>query len=106
MAIIRSIKGKKHKKHLLRDVRGMIGNNVVVRQYKDKIVISNKPAKSRKKPTASQKSKRERFKRAVAHAKMVLNNPALSASYQHNLKGKRNVFQAALSDYLNSNQSY
>lgn len=105
MAIIRSIKGKKHKKHLLRDVRGMIGNNVVVRQYKDKIVISNKPAKSRKKPTAAQKNKRERFRSAVQHALMVLKNPAERARYQNNLNGKRNVFQAALSDYLQSNRS-
>jgi hypothetical protein len=102
MAILRTSKGKKSKKHLLLDVHGSIGGIMVVRQFKDKIVISGMPSKSRKKPTAIQKDKRQRFRYAVKYALMVLKNPAERARYQNNLNGKRNVYQAALSDYLRS----
>ena len=75
----------------------------MVRQFKDKIVLSGLPSKTRKKPTAIQKHKRERFRNAVRYAKLVLKNPDQRSRYERNLKGKRNVFQAALSDYLKTN---
>ena len=41
-----------------------------------------------------------KFQEAVYYAKRVLKDPKLKAAYQRKLKGHRNVFQAALSDYM------
>ena len=41
-----------------------------------------------------------KFQEAVYYAKHVLKDPKLKAAYQRKLKGHRNVFQAALSEYM------
>jgi hypothetical protein len=101
MAIIRKSKGKVLGNPLLEGVSGRLGN-FTIKQYKDKIVLTNNPERRKRKPTAVQKEKRSLFKEAVTYAKRVLKDPKRAAAYARNLKGKRNVFQAALSDYLKS----
>jgi hypothetical protein len=99
MAIIHS-KGKGRKRLLLAGVSGHIGKTLVVKQYKGKIVISNFPARSRKKPTKAQKAQRMHFQDAVAYAKEIISDPLKKNAYSRKLKGNRTVFQAALSEYL------
>ena len=99
MAIIRT-KGKGRKHHLLAGASGQIGKTIVVKQYKGKIVLANYPGKSSKKPTEAQKAQRMLFKEAVAYAKKIKNDPLKKAAYARKLKGKRTVFQAALSEYM------
>ena len=102
MAYIRKSKGKLQKNLLLTGVSGQIGKTFIVKQYKDKTVLSAFPDMDSVKPSAKQKEKRKLFQGAVAHAKAVLDDPKQKALYVRKLKGKRNVFQAAMSDYLKS----
>ena len=100
MAYIRKSKGKLRKNPLLANVSGQIGQTFVVKQYKNVTVLSNFPDMSQVKPSAQQKTARKLFQRAVRHAKAVLRDPKEMARYTKKLKGKRNVFQAVISEYL------
>jgi hypothetical protein len=101
MAIIRRKgKSKKRRRLLIDGVSGHIGKTVVVKQYDYGIVLANFPRPSRKKPTAAQKFQRQDFKTAVAVAKKIISDPVKKAAYERNLNGKRNAFQAALSEIL------
>jgi hypothetical protein len=104
MAIIK--KGKKGRKRLVLDgVSGHIGRDFVVKQYKGRIVITGFPKKTKKKPTAAQVARRVRFIYAVKTAKKIIANPEQKALYERNLNGKRNAFQAALSEILNRDKA-
>ncbi|MBS1545513.1 MAG: hypothetical protein JST14_17885 [Bacteroidetes bacterium] len=58
------------------------------------------PPRRRKKSSKRQMDRMNKFQDAVAYAKFVIKDPKLKASYQSKLKGHRNVFQAALSEYM------
>ncbi|MBS1979034.1 MAG: hypothetical protein JST46_16810 [Bacteroidetes bacterium] len=58
------------------------------------------PPRRRKKSSKLQMDRMSKFQDAVYYAKRVLKDPKLKASYQRKLKGHRNVFQAALSEYM------
>ena len=95
-------KGKRRKKLLLADISGHIGKTFVVKQYKNTIVISNFPDMDGVKPSAEQKGYRRLFKQAVAYAKLILKDPKKKAALKKKLKGRRTVFQAAISQYMRS----
>ena len=99
MAHIKKTKGRP-KNPTLAGVSGHIGRTVVVKQYKHITVVANFPDMSRVKPSAKQKAKRRLFHHAVVHAKGVMRDPKEVARYAKRLKGKRNVFQAVISEYL------
>ena len=63
-------------------------------------IITALPPRRRKKSSELQKDGMSRFREAVRYAKMVLQDPKKVARYKRKLKGHRNVFQAALSEYL------
>ncbi len=92
------------KGHSLNGARGRVGKTFILKKYGKKTVLANFPDESKndRKPTKAQKGQRTSFKRAVAYAKSVLKDPKLTAAYKRKLKGHRNVYQAALADYLKS----
>ena len=95
------------KGHSLNGVRGRVGKTFILKKYGKQTVLANFPDESKndRKPTKAQKSQRTTFKRAVAYAKSVLADPKLVAKYKRKLKGHRNVFQAALAEYLQNLKS-
>ena len=93
-------KGKVKGNALLTGFSGMVGGTFVLKQYKDKVVMSNVPDMSNVKFSAEQKKSQSLMAEATAYAKGVLKDPKDSARYAKNLNGKRNVFQAAVSDFL------
>ena len=98
MAVIR-LKGKSNPNLLLQELIGMLGGRVV-KQYKDKIVLSMAPAKRKKKPTALQKERRQTMKEAVLFARRIIADPIQKASWKKRAKGFSNVYQAAVSWYM------
>src|SRR5690606_31105477 len=59
----------------------------------------NRPAKTTKAPTAAMLEIRDRFKKAVAYAKGVMNNLSLKASYAATAKSDQSAFNMAFNDY-------
>lgn len=84
---------------LLQHFRGKLGN-LVLKQYKDCIVITKCPDMSRVKRTKKQKERNGRFKKAVAYAKSILRDPEARAAYEKKLQGKRSVYHAAIAEFL------
>jgi hypothetical protein len=84
---------------LLSQLNGMFGG-VVLKRYKDQIILSMRPAKSKKKPTRLQADNRYTMKNAVHFAKGVIQDPVQKALWEERVGNHRNVFQAALSWYL------
>ncbi len=102
MAIIKRVNGK-----LVNPLyEGLSGKTPIgiVRQTKQGAIVSYPPDMRRaiKKTTAQQKARRTLFQRAVVYARHVNKTPRLTAAYAKKLKGKRNVYQAALSAYMKS----
>ena len=93
---------------LLEGFSGKLGPGMVVKQYKDKIVISAKPApRNRKqKKTDLQKLKYGCFAEAVAYAKSVISDPKKKAAWQKKLPPGKLVYHAAIQEYLKKKEGY
>src|SRR5258706_4431882 len=75
---------------------------LVVKKYKDKIVLSRPPKKrkTKRKPTPLQKDRREIMKEAVFFAQRINDHPIKKAAWEKHAKSYTNVYQAALWVYL------
>lgn len=74
--------------------------NVLVKNYSGKKILSSKPDMSSVKRSASQKAEQSRFGQAVQYAQSVIADAQKKAAWQAKLpKGKR-VFNAALQAFL------
>lgn len=104
MAIIRILRGKSSNV-ILQGASGIIGP-LVIKQTKRGIQITNRrpPRPRRRKKKAAEVEKESLFKDAVRYAKAVNKNPKRKEAYLKKLNGKRNAYQAALSDYLTNTQ--
>jgi hypothetical protein len=89
-------------KSLLKDVRGTIGKEIVVKQYEYGIVISKHPDMSRVKRSQLQKKYQKDFKGAVAYAQSIIRDPVKKAAYQKKLRKGQRVYNAAIKEYLES----
>ncbi len=85
---------------LLRNFRGQIGKQIVVKRYGKKTVITAYPDMSRVKPSQLQKKKRKVFAEAVAYAQLINNDPVLKATYKRKVKKGQTVYHAAIKEYM------
>ncbi|MCE3282064.1 MAG: hypothetical protein K0Q66_801 [Chitinophagaceae bacterium] len=85
---------------LLQGFSGQIGKLMVVKQYKNKMVIARYPRMDQVKPTKKQTDRRKIFKEAVAYAKEINNSKEKKAAYAKKLKKGASVYHAALSEFL------
>jgi hypothetical protein len=90
------------KKSLLKDVRGAIGQEIVVKQYDYGIVITRYPDMSKVKRSQLQKKYQKDFKGAVAYAQSIIRDPVKKAAYQKKLRKGQRVYNAAIKEYLKS----
>ena len=86
--------------HLLRDLKGTLGRQLVVKQYSDKTVVTKHPDMSRVKPTELQKLYKTLFAEAVAYAQSINRDWQLRASYLQKVKKGESVYHYALKEYL------
>lgn len=98
MAIIRR-KGKSLPNLLLQFLSGKVGG-LVIKEYKDKVVISNGPGPRRKKPSAKQEERQHRMSEAVYFARKINSNPVYKAAWKKYARSYSNVYQAAVSWYM------
>ncbi|MGE5107393.1 MAG: hypothetical protein ACM3H8_07605 [Sphingobacteriales bacterium] len=85
---------------LLHKVRGKIGDQIVVKQYGKKTVISKYPDMSSVKPSKPQKKQRGKFGKAVAYAQEILYNPVKKAAYSRKLKKGEDVYHYAMKEFF------
>lgn len=85
---------------LLKNFRGQIGKQLVVKQYKDKIVITSYPDMPKDKPTKLQLLYRNRFCDAVKYANNITADPVLNSKYEAKLKPGQKVVNYAIAEYL------
>ena len=85
---------------LLRQVRGQIGKQIVVKHYGKKIVITSYPDMSRIKPSKQQQANRKLFAEAVSFARDIQNDPEKNALYKRRVKKGQTVYNCAISEYL------
>ena len=94
----------KKKNLLMGELSGMIGKRMVIKQYKDKIVVSAAPARSSKAPTQEQQGTRTRFQEASLMVKLLFRNEpdkknVFSAIAKHT--GKSTAYNAARGAFIN-----
>lgn len=97
----------RRKDNKVSDLSAMMGDRVMVEPLgKKKFIITKMPSRRRKKTSKLQLSREEKFRRAIAHAKLILSDPKKKASINRNLKGHRNAFQRVLSELLKNPKAW
>lgn len=85
---------------ILKQLRGQIGKQLVVKQYGNKTVVSAYPDMSKIKPSKLQIKRRNYFAEAVANAQSILHDPVKKAAYTQQLKKGQSVYHAAIKEFL------
>lgn len=81
-------------------VRGRL-DGIVYKQYAGKVVLTKDPDMSNIKPSKEQKGQRNLFTEAVAYAKIINNDPELTAQYLKKIKKRRDtVFKFAMREFF------
>ena len=88
---------------ILGQLRGAIGKQLVVKQYKTKTVVAKFPDMHFMKKSKLQGLYQQRFARAVAYAQSILRKPEKKKDYAKTLKKGMSVYQAAIREYLAKN---
>src|SRR5258708_4312958 len=86
---------------ILKGISGMLGNTVVFRMWRGRLIMSNRP-----RPRASNSEKQKviisRFKEAAGYAVEQMKNAEAKAEYKKGINFKKHsAYLVALSDYLN-----
>jgi hypothetical protein len=93
-----------NKSSLLAALSGTLGKELVIKQYKNKVVVSRYPDMSRVKPSPLQLKNRERMKAATAYALSILRNPELKDAMEKELKPGESVYHKAKKWYLDNHK--
>lgn len=89
------------KNSLLTGLTGHIGKQLVIKHYGDKTVVTAYPSMpNKKKISALQALKRNRFKDAVAYAQNIRRDLKLKEEYQKKIKPGESVYHYAIKEYL------
>jgi hypothetical protein len=86
---------------LIKGIRGKVGNVVFRQSPNGDIIISKAPDMSAVVWSPAQQDHRQRFKAAIAYAKVAMADPHARAVYEKRAAaGNRRPFQLAVSDYF------
>ena len=91
---------------LLQGFSGKLGPGMVVKQYKNKIVITAMPQFAKRKKTKLQKQTYGAFAEAVAYAKTIIHDPKKKAAWQKKLPPGKLVYHAAIQEFLKKKEGY
>jgi hypothetical protein len=87
---------------LFKELRGGLGKQIVIKQYKGKTVITAFPSsstKKKKKPTPLQSLYREDFKAGVKYAQAIIRDPVKKKAYAKKLRPGQTVYNYAIAEY-------
>jgi hypothetical protein len=89
--------------NLFDKVRGSIGK-MVIKQYKNKTVITSYPDMSKIQASKSQKNRRKLFTEAVAYAQKIIRDPELKKKYEPIARKKnKTVYHLAMQEFYFKN---
>jgi hypothetical protein len=85
-----------------RKFKGLLGDEVVFRQWEGKTVVAKAPEAREGEPTPAQAQLQERFFVASRYAKSVIKNAdkSLAEAYAAVLRPRQNVYSRALEDFM------
>ena len=92
-----------HTNILLSQLRGSLGKQIVIKQYKSGTVVTKFPNMDRMRKSQLQGMYQERFARAVAYAQSILRKPEKKKAYARTLKKGKSVYYTAIREYLDRN---
>lgn len=81
-------------------LQGMLGKELVFRNWQGKTVVAKAPQGFEGKPTPEQSKIRENFGLGARYAKKASKNPELAAAYKSVLRPRQNVYSRALQDFV------
>jgi hypothetical protein len=84
---------------LFKQLRGALGKQIVIKQYKGKTVITAYPVSSKKKPSKLQSLYQQDFAKGVKYAQDILRNPAKKKAYEKKVKPGHSVYNYAIAEY-------
>lgn len=87
---------------LFKQLRGALGKQIVIKQYKDKTVITAYPktsTKKKKKPSPVQTIQQNDFAKAVQYAQEIIYNPAKKKAYAKKVRPGQTVYNYAIAEY-------
>lgn len=84
--------------------RGMLGKELVFREWAGKTVVAKAPRARKGGPTPAQADLQAKFLLASRYARSVIKNPdqGMAAAYKAVLKPRQNVYSRALEDFMSS----
>jgi hypothetical protein len=87
---------------IFEEIRGQVGNNLVLRRtYEGNLSLMKKPDMSKVEWSEAQAAHRQRFKEAVAYAHAAMADPRVRAIYeQASAEKRKRAFHLAISDYF------
>lgn len=89
---------------LLKFFSGHIGKQIVIKNYKNKMVMSRYPDMSNAGKSEKQGKARELFKKAQAYASAIISDPEKKAAYQKSLEEGKSLYHSLISEYMKSNK--
>ena len=87
---------------LTHGMSGKLGDVIVFRNVNGNTIVAKAPSKPKGEISEKQQLQRERFQEAVIYGKSVKLNPELKALYESSLLEGQNIYQVALTDFLNA----
>lgn len=84
---------------LFKELRGALGKEIVIKQYKGKTVITAFPGRTKKKPTKLQLLYRDDFAAGVKYAQAILQDKTKRKAYEKKVKAGQSVYHYAIAEY-------
>jgi hypothetical protein len=84
---------------LFKELKGALGKQIVIKQYKGKTVITSYPSTKKRKPTKLQTIYRDDFAKGVKYAQDILANPAKKKAYAKKTSPGQSVYNYAIAEY-------
>ena len=84
---------------LFKELKGALGKQIVIKQYKGKTVVTAYPTASKKKPSKLQSIYRDDFAKAVKYAQEIINDPKKKKAYEKKTAPGQTVYNFAIAEY-------
>jgi hypothetical protein len=84
---------------LYKELRGALGKQIVIKQYRGKMVITGFPSYIKRKPTPLQKLYRDDFAAEVKYAQGILRDRVKKKLYEKEVKPGQSVYHYAITEY-------
>jgi hypothetical protein len=84
---------------LFKELKGALGKQIVIKQYKNKTVVTAYPSSGNNKPSRLQSLYQKDFAKAVKYAQAIINDPVKKKAYAKKIKTGQTVYHFAIAEY-------